>query len=1058
MSWELKAARAAFPAFTEEWDRLNRALYNVHPLFDSRFVGPLLEYFGDGSEQLCIHRTAGTIDGALILNPLGLGRWALFMPAQAQASPLLLRDARLLETLLPALPGFALSIDLLAIDPDYAPHWAGLRLPRTVTPHTLTMAVALDGDFDDYWQGRPRQLVKNMRRYQRRAEETSDGPSLITITAADQIAAAVARYGQLETSGWKGQAGTAVSMDNVQGKFYQATLCAFAASGLARILELHIDGKLAAARLMICNPQMWVILKTTYDETLAALAPGRQLLKLALRQAFVERKTGTVEFYTDASHDQAEWATSLRLIHHHQIYRGDVSATLLGLAKNIRSSLNGAATAQRKKDKPDPISIHSHPGIVALPAAALQLFEDAARSNVEFSADWFDNLQQTVFPDDPGVRYLVAESTGHPAAILPLRLIRKGGKRAIESFSNYYTSLYSPLLAAHGTADDLARLLKQAQTDQGGSHAMRFLPMDPDSPAYEGLLTALRSIGWVPFRFFCFGNWYLGVEESWPKYLKKREGKLRSTLKRMGKKFTAEGGTLEILSEPQQTETAIQAFNDVYAHSWKKPEPYPRFIPGLIRWLANKGQLRLGIARIDGSPVAAQLWIVANGKASIFKLAYNETSAAYSPGTLLTAHLMQHVMERDGVAEIDYLIGDDEHKKSWMSERRERWGIVAYNPGTLIGLALLIKEVIGRTLRKTIQMTRPQPAISSQAVCWEIVPIHRFSEYAAQWDALQRSCANLPFLDSAFLLPLLAEFGTGRELLALASRGGSPVAAAIVTRKRAGVWQTFQPSQLPLGAWVSDAQANLATLGKSLIHSLPGINLSLSLTQIDPQYQPRPDDGPCLRTMDYINTAWVDIDQAFDTYWEARGKNLKTNMRKQRVKLETENVAPCLECMTTPAAVAQAIADYGALESAGWKGKDGTAIHPDNAQGRFYQKMLENFCAQGRGRIYCYRFNDKVVAMDLCIETGDKIVILKTAYDESYKAVSPSTLMRQDEFRELFNEGRLKRIEFYGKVMEWHTRWTDHSRTLYHATIYRQALLHTLHAYSKNVRTEAASD
>ncbi|MCM8758111.1 MAG: hypothetical protein NC903_03515, partial [Candidatus Omnitrophica bacterium] len=33
-------------------------------------------------------------------------------------------------------------------------------------------------------------------------------------------------------------------------------------------------------------------------------------------------------------------------------------------------------------------------------------------------------------------------------------------------------------------------------------------------------------------------------------------------------------------------------------------------------------------------------------------------------------------------------------------------------------------------------------------------------------------------------------------------------------------------------------------------------------------------------------------------------------------------------------------------------------------------------------------------------------------------------LMRQDEFSALFAEGRFKRIEFFGKVMEWHTRWT----------------------------------
>lgn len=144
--------------------------------------------------------------------------------------------------------------------------------------------------------------------------------------------------------------------------------------------------------------------------------------------------------------------------------------------------------------------------------------------------------------------------------------------------------------------------------------------------------------------------------------------------------------------------------------------------------------------------------------------------------------------------------------------------------------------------------------------------------------------------------------------------------------------------------------------------------------------------------------------------------------------------------------MAEAIKDYGTLESAGWKGADGTAIAPDNEQGRFYKAMLENYCAQGRGRIYRYWFGDKVVAMDLCIHDDAVLVILKTAYDESYKSVSPSSLMRQDQFQQLFAEQKFRRIEFFGKVMEWHTRWTSQSRTIYHATAYRWAWLKALHA------------
>ncbi|MGQ5523154.1 GNAT family N-acetyltransferase [Chitinimonas sp. PSY-7] len=328
---------------------------------------------------------------------------------------------------------------------------------------------------------------------------------------------------------------------------------------------------------------------------------------------------------------------------------------------------------------------------------------------------------------------------------------------------------------------------------------------------------------------------------------------------------------------------------------------------------------------------------------------------------------------------------------------------------------------------------------------WQIYPIDQFPTVAGEWDALLQASAAIPFLESAFLLPLLKEFGNKREIVAIGRENGQAQAGTILQPRKLGLWETFQPSQLPLGAWVAKEGQTLEKCAQTLIPALPGLGLGIGLSQMDPMLQCRPDTSQRVRTQDYIETAWVDIDSDFDTYWEARGKNLKQNSRKQRNKLQTDNIEVHLECICNPQDVAAAISDYGALESAGWKAANGTAVHPDNAQGRFYRQMLENFCTLGRGRIYRYRFGDKVVSMDLCVDNGKTIVILKTAYDESYKSISPSTLMRQDEFQALFAEGQFKRIEFYGKVMEWHTRWTETKRTIYHATAYRWSFLKNLH-------------
>lgn len=201
---------------------------------------------------------------------------------------------------------------------------------------------------------------------------------------------------------------------------------------------------------------------------------------------------------------------------------------------------------------------------------------------------------------------------------------------------------------------------------------------------------------------------------------------------------------------------------------------------------------------------------------------------------------------------------------------------------------------------------------------------------------------------------------------------------------------------------------------------------------------PRPSSVGALRTMDYIQTASITVTGDFDAYWAARGKNLRSNLKKQRSKLAKDGVQTRMTVSRAPEEMAAAVADYGRLESAGWKAQGGTAIHPDNDQGRFYTSMLSAFCARGAGAVYRYYFDEQLVAMDLCIEGAGSIIILKTTYDESVpNSLSPTLLMREEETRQIFDEARFERIEFYGKLMEWHTKWTEEVRTMYHTTGYR---------------------
>lgn len=340
----------------------------------------------------------------------------------------------------------------------------------------------------------------------------------------------------------------------------------------------------------------------------------------------------------------------------------------------------------------------------ALPDDAVALMSAAECVSMQCGHAWSSILAQEVFPEAGQALWLVLRENGVCTAVWTMLSGQVAG-----ALSNYYTALYQPAHAPGVTAAGLKTLARSLRQHCKSGGKLVFGPMDPESAEFQAMEQALRGAGLKTYRFFRFGNWYLPCEGMhWEQYFADRKGAVRSTVRRMAKKLSADGGTLEIIFGGPRLQAGIEAYEQAYSSSWKQTEPYPGFIRALITTAADKGWLRLGVAWLGGQAIAAQLWTVAHGRAEIFKVAYNEAFKAYTAGTLLTALLMEHVLDQDKVKEVDYLIGDDAYKKTWMSHRRERWGLVAYDPWTLAGSGGILRSEAGRVLKRLRR--KPAPA------------------------------------------------------------------------------------------------------------------------------------------------------------------------------------------------------------------------------------------------------------------------------------------------------------------------------------------------------------
>jgi Acetyltransferase (GNAT) domain len=349
-------------------------------------------------------------------------------------------------------------------------------------------------------------------------------------------------------------------------------------------------------------------------------------------------------------------------------------------------------------------------GLDSLPPSYHSVFANAGRESFFLSLPWFRNFERTILgSQEASLIYGIENGPRPEGALGALVLWRKQEKRRvfsparIEGLANYYTSYFAPVIASD-YPDNTAVLSAFANGMSSDSHlwdVCNFLPLDQDSSIFSSLIKAFRDVGMAVQTYFCFGNWYLQVNgRPYSEYVKTLPSVLKETIRRKGNKLEKHRGVrIEIITEIERVPVAVEDYTKIYLASWKKPEPFPRFMPGLIRTCAEMGWLRLGMAYVDDEPVATQLWIVNHGVASIYKLAYDERFANLSVGTVLTARLMQYVIDVDKVAVVDYLTGDDAYKKDWMSHRRERWGILVFNLRTINGRLQAARHIGGRSLK-----------------------------------------------------------------------------------------------------------------------------------------------------------------------------------------------------------------------------------------------------------------------------------------------------------------------------------------------------------------------
>jgi CelD/BcsL family acetyltransferase involved in cellulose biosynthesis len=306
-------------------------------------------------------------------------------------------------------------------------------------------------------------------------------------------------------------------------------------------------------------------------------------------------------------------------------------------------------------------------------------------------------------------------------------------------------------------------------------------------------------------------------------------------------------------------------------------------------------------------------------------------------------------------------------------------------------------------------------------------PLGELCAVAAEWWALAaRALEPNVFYEPAFARAAAPVFGQGVGAGLVWSRG-SPARLlgffpACIERRRYGVplpvlvgWtHPYGPLGVPLvdrdgseaivAAWL-DHVANNRDLPDLLL--LPYLTLANPFARVLDEIVARR-GGASATFGRHARALLVPGDDRAGYLDHAVGHKKRKELRRQRKRLADQG-AVTVTSTGEAAAVRKGVADFIALEAAGWKGRAGSAVQDDADVRQFFATAVGALADEGKVRLGRLFVGTRPVAAIVTLMSGNTAWCWKVAYDESVAHASPGVQLLLEVTRELLDDTRIAR-------------------------------------------------
>lgn len=308
----------------------------------------------------------------------------------------------------------------------------------------------------------------------------------------------------------------------------------------------------------------------------------------------------------------------------------------------------------------------------------------------------------------------------------------------------------------------------------------------------------------------------------------------------------------------------------------------------------------------------------------------------------------------------------------------------------------------------------------------EIVLIHDIDSISSEWSELAALVGACPFAYPEWIAAWWSAFGSGRLEILTVHRDRRLVGVLPLQRRFGELESTTNWHTPSFEALACDESAARALASAAAERARGRLDLSFVA-----------DDATIVRSLRTAagersmacaeriiqRSPYIDLDGEWDQYLMDLPSRKRRKLRRAREAL-AEQGEVTFELDDGSGDLDGALRTGFEIESAGWKGDEGTAIVSQDSTRRFYESVARWAAGRGWLRLAFLRLDGRPIAFGFAIEDDTAHYDLKNGFLPECADLSPGFLLAAARIEHSFEAG-LDRYEFLGNAERHKLDWTD---------------------------------